>query len=149
MADAERIDETVERYLAAPADRIKQIADRGCAITLFVFQPDAVVALFEGEDIGGLTHPSLFEEHFDLLFAKTLDVEGAARSEQHQVLDLLERAGEFAGAARARTFLAGRGFLAHDIGMQVARTFRRKAIGLRRLGTLVEHDIDNLRNNVA
>src|SRR4051812_40402628 len=147
MANAERIDETVERYLAAPADRSEQIADRGRAIALFVLKLDPVVALFEGKDIGGLAHPSLLAEQFDLLFAQPIDVEGAARGEQHQMLDLLERTGELAGAARARTFLAGRGFLTHNVGMQVARAFGRKTVGLRRFGTLVEHDIDNLRND--
>src|SRR5882762_9889960 len=123
MADAERIDETVQRYLATPADRSKQVADRSRAIALFVFEFYSIVALFERENVRGLPHPFLLEEHFDLLFAEAVDVEGPARGEQHQVLNLLERTGELAGAARARTLLPRRGGLAHDIGMQGTRAF--------------------------
>src|SRR4051794_9162821 len=121
MADAQRIDEAVERYLAAPADRIEQIADRGCAVSFFVLELDLVVTRLKGKNVGGLAHPFSLEEHFDLLLAKALDVEGAARGEQHQMLDFLERTGELAGAAGARAFISGGGRLAHDLGMQRTR----------------------------
>ena len=65
------------------------------------------------------------------------------------MLDLLVGTGELAGAAGARALLAGRGLLAHDVGVQRARTFLRKVIGLRVLRPLVDHDIDDLRNHVA
>ena len=70
-------------------------------------------------------------------------------TEQLQVLDLLERTGELAGAAGARALLAGRGFLAHDVGLQRARAFRRKTVGLGVLRPLVDHHVDHLRDNVA
>src|SRR5215217_152919 len=76
-------------------------------------------------------------------------VEGAARYEQFQMLDFLERTGELAGAAGTRTFLAGCRFLAHDVGVQRARAFFREVKLLRVLWPLVDHDIDDLRNHVA
>src|SRR6185437_10405040 len=65
------------------------------------------------------------------------------------MLDLLERTGEFAGAAGTGALLAGGGFLAHDIGVQVARAFGGEAIGLGVLRTLVQHHVHHLRNDVA
>src|SRR5665213_1236611 len=57
------------------------------------------------------------------------------------MLNLLERAGKLAGAARARSLIARRRFLAHDIGVQGARALFREAIGLGILRPLVEHDV--------
>ena len=65
------------------------------------------------------------------------------------MLDLLVGTGELAGAAGARALLAGRGLLAHDVGVQRARAFLRKMIGLGVLRPLVDHDIDDLRDDVA
>ncbi len=66
-----------------------------------------------------------------------------------EMLDLLERAGELAGAAGPRALLAGRGFLAHHLGVQRARALCREMIRLGVLRPLVEHDIDHLRDDVA
>src|SRR6266849_3945934 len=64
------------------------------------------------------------------------------------MLDLLVGTGEFAGAAGASALLAGRGLLAHHVGVQRARTFRRKVILL--LPTrLVRYYVHHLRNDVA
>src|SRR5216684_3681204 len=64
------------------------------------------------------------------------------------MLNLLVGTGEFAGAAGASALLAGRGLLAHHVGVQRARTFRRKVILL--LPTrLVRYYVNNLRNHVA
>src|SRR5205814_5416625 len=101
------------------------------------------------EDIGGLLHPFLLEEEFDLLFAEAVDVEGATRGEQLQVLDLLVGTGELAGAAGARPLFPGRGLLAHHIGVQRARALLRELKRLRILRPLVEDDIDHLWNHVA
>ena len=65
------------------------------------------------------------------------------------MLDLLVRTGELAGAAGAGALLAGRGFLAHHVGVQRARTFLRKMKYLRVPRPLVEHDVDHLRDHVA
>ena len=65
------------------------------------------------------------------------------------MLDLLVGTGEFAGAAGASALLAGRGFLAHHIGVQRARTFFRKMKDPRVRGSLVEHDLEHLRDHVA
>ena len=108
MADAERIDETVEADVTPLVDGVEQVAHRGFAVAFDLLELERPVARLQGEDVGGLLHPALLEEILDLLFAKALDIERAARHEQHQVLDLLERTGEFAGAACARSFLAGR-----------------------------------------
>ena len=149
MADAERVDEAVEADLAALVDGVEQIAHRGLAVAFDLLELDLLVALAQQEDVARLLDPALLEEPFDLLFAQALDVEGAARHEQHQMLDLLIRAGELAGAAGARALLAGGGFLAYDIGVQVAGALLRKMIGLRVLRPLVDDDVDDLRDDVA
>ena len=148
VADAECVDETVERYFAPLIDGREQIAHRGLAVALFL-QQFALVLLLQREDVGRFPHPFLLEEEFDLLFAQPLDVEGAARGEQLEMLDLLIRAGELAGAARACALLAGGGFLAHDVGVQIARAFGREVIGLGVFRALVEHHVDHLRDHVA
>ena len=85
MADAERIDETVERDRAPRLDRREEIAGARLAQAFPVlerFRP-RVVARLEGEDVGGLADRQLLviEELLDLLLAEALDVEGAARDE--------------------------------------------------------------------
>src|ERR1035437_5469320 len=149
LTDAERKDETLERNLPPLFDRGEQIAHRGLAIALDLFELDLVVARIEREDVGGFRHPLLLEEQFDLLLAQALDVEGAARGEQLEVLYFLVWAGELAGAAPARALLAGGGFLAHDIGVQIARAFLREVIGPGVLWPFVEHHVDHLRDHVA
>ena len=99
MAHAERIDETLERDFAPRFDGVEQIADRQFAEALLLLQLDFRVARLEREDVARLLDPALLEEQLDLLLAQPLDVERAARDEMLQVLDLLVRAGELAGAA--------------------------------------------------
>src|SRR5256886_15992825 len=123
MAHAERIDEALQRNAAAALDRDKEIAHRGFAVALDLLELQLGVALLQREDIRGLLHPTLVEEVLQLLLAEPVDVEGAARHEQFQMLDLLERTGELARAAGARTFLAGCRLLAHDGGVKRARAF--------------------------
>src|SRR5207248_6686632 len=149
MAHAEREDEALERNFTPPPDRLEQVAHRGLAVAFDFLELDLVVARFQREDIGGLLHPFLLEEEFDLLFAEAVDVEGATRGEQLQVLDLLVGTGELAGAAGARPLFPGRGLLAHHIGVQRARALLRELKRLRILRPLVEDDIDHLRNYVA
>src|SRR5690349_2907510 len=99
MPDAEREDEAFERNVAPRRNRAKQIAHRGFAIALDLFQRELLsVALLQREAVGGLLHPALFEEIVDLLGAETVDVEGAARDEQLQMLDGLRLADEAASA---------------------------------------------------
>src|SRR6185312_10062759 len=149
LAHAEREDEALERDPAPSLDGGEQIAHRGFAITLVALELDAAVARRQREDVGRLLHPGLLEEELDLLLAEPVDVEGAARGEQFQVLDLLERTGELAGAARAGALLAGCGLLAHHVGMQRTRALLRKMEDLRILRPLVDDDVNHLRNDVA
>src|ERR1700676_2953354 len=149
MAHAERVDETLQRNPPPLLDRRKQVAHRRFAVAFDLLELELEVALWQCEDIGRLLHPSLLEEECDLLLAEPLDVEGAARGEQFQMLDLLIGTGELAGAAGARALLAGRGLLAHDVGMQRARTLLRKVIRFCFLPPLVDHDIADLGNDVA
>src|SRR5581483_2322846 len=149
MTDAERIDEAIERDPAALLDRREEIADRGLAVAFLFFEADRLVALLQREDVGRFAHPAFVEEQFDLLFAEPLDVEGAARCEQFQMLDLLVRTGEFAGAAQPRAFLPGRSGLAHDFGVQRARALFRKAVGLGVLWTFLDDHVDDLRDHIA
>src|SRR6202790_1797828 len=149
LPDPERKDKTLERNLAPPPDRLEQVAHRGLAVAFDLLQLEFYVARFQREDVGRLLHPAVFEKEFDLLFAETIDVEGAARGEQFQVLDLLVGAGEFAAAAGARALLPGRGLLAHHPAAQRTRTFLRELIGPGVLGALVEHHIHHLRDDIA
>src|ERR1700692_2613058 len=66
-----------------------------------VSQRELSVAPLQRKDVGRLSHPPLHEKEFKLLLAEPLDIEGATRSEQLQVLDLLIGTGELAGAAGA------------------------------------------------
>src|SRR5258708_9640507 len=149
MANAEGKDETLERNLASLPDRLKQVADRGFTISLNLLEFDLLVALRERENVRWLLDPPLLEEKLDLLLAQSFDIEGAARTKKLQVFDLLVRTAKFACAAGAGALLAGRGLLAHDVSVQIARALLREMIGLGIPWTLVDDHIDNLRNNVA
>src|SRR6185295_12841609 len=126
--DAERIDEAFERDFAPRADRAEQVADRGLAVALDLFELELRIALFQREDVGRLLDPALLEEVIDLLLAESVDVERAARHEMLEVLGLLERAGEFARAAEAHALLAGRIDLAHHRRLQGARALLGKHV---------------------
>src|SRR5689334_25211959 len=65
------------------------------------------------------------------------------------MLDLLVRAGEFAGTAGASALLAGRGFLTNDVGVQIARALLGKVVRLGALRALVDDHVDHLRDHVA
>src|SRR3979409_790828 len=107
MAHAEREDEAFKRNLTPPPDRLEKVAHRGVAVAFDLLQIELRVACFQREDIGRLFHPSFLEKEFDLLLAQSVDVEGTAGGEQFQVLDLLVRTGEIAGAAAGGGPLAG------------------------------------------
>ena len=94
--------------LASRLDGAEQIAHRGFAESFHVFEANFVVgplkhkfpiALAQRENIGRLLDPPLLVEKGDLLFAETVDIEGAARYEVFKVAERLIWAGEFAGAA--------------------------------------------------
>src|ERR1700722_9654427 len=91
----------------AAFDRGKQIANRGFAIAFELFEFDFGIARRQREDIRRLLHPALVEKELDLLFAETVDVEGATRGEQLEMLDLLVGTSELAGAAGTGPLLAG------------------------------------------
>src|SRR6185437_2678495 len=149
MAHAERIDETLQRNLPSRLDRIEQVTHRGFAVTLDLLQLQPGVALLQRENIGRLPHPAFVEEILQLLFAEAVDVERTARREQLQVLDPLVGTGELARATGARALLAGRGLLAHHVGVQRARALLREVKLFRAPGPLVDHDVDDLRDHVA
>src|SRR5512135_1314535 len=149
MADAERVDKTIERNLPPLLDSFEQVTHRGFAVAFFILQLDLLIARLEGKNVRWLLDPFSLEEQLDLLLAQPLDIKGATRAEQFQMLDLLERTGELAGTAGPRALLAGRGFLAHDVGVEITRAFLWKMIRLGVLRTLIYDHIDNLWNNIA
>src|SRR6476469_336213 len=51
MAHPEREDETLERDLPAPPDRIEQVTHRGLAIAFDLLEPEVRVARFQREDV--------------------------------------------------------------------------------------------------
>src|SRR6201988_1360365 len=138
MAHTQRIDEALQRDVAAILDRGKEIAHRGLAVAFDVLQLEFVVALRQREDVGALFYKTLVEEILQLLLAEAVDVERPSRHEQLQVLDLLERTGELAGAAGARALLARGGLLAHHVSVQRARALLREMEFLRALRPLVD-----------
>ena len=151
MADAERIDQAVERDFAPRLDRVEQIAHRGLAIALALFEllRRALVARGEREDVGRRHHQAFLEKGLHLLLAQPFDVEGIARDEMPEPLDRLRRADKAAGAAAHRVLLAGaRIDLAH--GMAAAdRADVRKLVGLGALRPLLQHDAEHLRDDIA
>src|SRR5690606_6708829 len=83
------------------------------------------------------------EEELDLLFAKTFNIQRIARHEMANALDGLRRAGQTAGATIDRLAL-----LPHRMAV-TDRAFMRK-LERRGIGpTLLQHNIDNLGNNIA
>ncbi len=149
LAHAERVDEALERNLAASLDGIEEIAHRGFAVTFLLLELDLRVARGKREDVGGLLEPALLVEEDDLLFAETIDVEGAARHEMLEVLDLLMRARELAAAIGACPLLASRDGLAHDRRVQRARTVPGKLVGLGVLRPLLREHAQHLGDHVA
>src|SRR5262245_65635183 len=149
MTHAERVDEALERDLAPRRDRMEQIAHRQCAEAFLLLELDFRIARFEREDVGRLLDPALLEEQRDLLLAQPLDVEGPAGDEMLQMLDFLRRAGELAGAARDRPFLAGGGRIAHDRSVERTRAAVRKFVRLRRFRALLRNNAQHLWADVA
>src|SRR5262249_2790516 len=139
--------EALERDLATRRDRAEQVSDRRLAVALDLLEPDPVVARFEREDVGRLLDPALLEEEHELLLAEPVDVEGAARHEMPQMLDLLERTGKLAGAVGAHALLAAGDRFAHHLGLERARACGRKLVrpGAARL---VLDDAEHLRDDV-
>src|SRR6185437_15994422 len=144
MADSESINKPIKRNLASLFDCVEQISDRRFAIAFLFLKLDLPVALGKRENVGGLLDPLFLKEKLDLLFTKSIDIEGAARAEQLEMLDLLVGTREFARAAGTGALLSGRRLLAYDVGVQIARAFFRKMIRLGVLRTFVHHDIDDL-----
>src|SRR3954464_6771677 len=65
------------------------------------------------------------------------------------MFDLLVGTGKLATAAGPRALLASRGFLAHHIGVQWTGALLREMKFFGVLRPLVDHDVDDLRDDVA
>ena len=109
---------------------------------LICCQLAGAVALFEGEDVGGLADPAVGVQGFDGLGAEALDVEGAAGDEVLELFDLLGRADQGAGAVGG-----GLALLAHDVGA-ADRAVGRVAVGLGAAG-MGEVDVLDLGDDVT
>ena len=131
MANAERIDEAVERDVAAPGDRREQVARARLAETFALHQPmrRTVVALLEREDVLRARDQAFLVEQLDALGAEPFDVEGVARNEMAQPFDRLRRADEPAGAATNHVLLAGARI---DLAHRMASAGRAKLREIRR-----------------
>ncbi len=131
MANAERVDEPLQRDIAPRRDGAEQITHRCFAEPFDLFEPDFLVAFLQRENIGRLLDPFALVEQFDLLLAESVDIEGAARHEMLEMLDGLERTGKLASAMHARALGAAGDSFAHHFGMQRARTLFGKLERLR------------------
>ena len=91
---------------------------------------------------------SILVEGFDLLRPEALDVEGVAADEMAQALDRLRRADQRPGTAADRIHAPTGLVLAH--GLRAANgTFGREPVWLRARGTVLDDDVDDLRDHVA
>ena len=131
MADAERIDETLERDLAPRFDRVEQVADRDSPKPSLLLQLDFVLRAARVKMSAGSWIQPCSKNSVDLLLAQPLDVERTARDEMLQVLGLLVRAGELAGAAGDHALPTGRGGVTHHRGVERTRTMTGKLVRLR------------------
>ena len=151
MADAEGIDEALERDAAARVDGAEEVGDRELAEPLALDELDrtGAVARLEREDVGRRVDQTVGVERLDLLVAEALDVEGVARGEMLELLDRLCRTDECAGAAADRILAAGLGVdLAHRMAA-AGRAGRRKLVGHGVRRPPREVDVDDLRDDVA
>ena len=150
VADAEREDEPVEPDGAARIDGIEQLPDARLAPALAVLQALEVllVAFPQREHVMRPGDEAIGVEFLDDLVAQPLDVEGIARGEMLQPFDALCGTDEAAGAAAHRIDLAGHPLLAHRMGA-ADRAFLREVIGPGMGRTLLRHETEDLRNDVA
>src|SRR5207245_5937861 len=100
-------------------------------------------------NVARLLTPAPLEEQHDLLLPEPLDVERAAGDEMLQMLDLLERAGELADAARNGPLLARRRRLAHHRAVQGTWAAGGKFVRLRRFRPLLRNHAQHLRDDVT
>ncbi len=156
MADAERVDEAVERYRAPLVDRVEQLPDADPAEPVDVFELQqfrCFLTLLQREYVGRCAdlQSRIFrlEEEVDLLCAQPFDVIGTARDEMLQVFGCLRTADEAAGAAGDRIELAGLLVLLAHRMTAADRAFLRKLIGLGIRRPLFHDHVENLRDDVA
>ena len=99
-ADAERVDEAVERHLAPRLDRLLELFHLSLGPERQLLELRQTLRIpREAENIGGLLDQAGLEELRHLLAAEALDVEGVAADEVAQPLGDLRRADQPAGAA--------------------------------------------------
>src|SRR5579883_1076301 len=150
LADAERVDEAVERDRAAPVDRLQELARRHFAPALA--RADLGVALMEAEDVRRRLDQTVAPEGEDVLLAEPVDIEGKARAEMDEALDRLCRADEAAGAAPRGFARLADGEAAADRALRLRRPRRRQLRTHRkgrRRGPSLGHHRDDLRDDVA
>ena len=142
MADAERVDQPVERDAPLLGDGGEEVAGRLLAPAVAGAQVRPVPRL-QREDVGRLADPALGEEGLDRLGAQSLDVEGAAADEMPELLHRLRRADQVAGAIVHRLARLAHHVRAADrAGLrEQVRTATGRAAG--------EVDVLDLRDHVA
>src|SRR6516225_1407157 len=92
VANAEGINEALERHLAPRGNGIEELAHGNLTVAFQLLELYGPVAHFQRKDIGRFLDPALRKEELDLLLAKPVDVERAPRGEMLEVLHLLVRA---------------------------------------------------------
>ncbi len=149
MADAQGEDEPVQRDGPPGLDRRHQVADRGLAIAVPLAQGlQRRLVAGQAEDVRGFADQALLVEGGELLLSQALDVERAPRDEQLEVLDPLERAGEFARAAAHHGLHPGRRGLPRQRSLERTGADLGKGVGRRPRRPGREHRPDHLRDHV-
>ena len=141
LADAEGVDQPVQRNSASVVDRRHQVVDRLLAPAFALRKFCRTVV--QSENICRRGNQPILQKGNDMPGAETLDIEGVARHEVLQPLDILGRADQATGATADR-------FAFRPDGVAAAgRAGFRENIGLRAVRPLVEQHLDYLGNDVA
>src|SRR6185436_12514751 len=151
MANAECVDETIERDRPALIDGIEQIPDAGLtpAFALPQRMRGRPVSLLQGEDVEWRFDELIGIKFLDYLLPQAFDIEGVARYKMAQSLDPLGSADEPAGTAPDRIDLTG---LLVDVPDRVAAPHRTCFREMIRPGTawaLLGEEGQDLRKDIA
>ena len=151
MANAQRIDETIQLRRAPRIDGVEQLLDRGRAKTVYILElfHRALVARLEREDIGRTGNAALFVELGHLPVAQPIDIKGIAGHEMLELFNGLSGTHQFPGTAALGIHLAGLFIDFTHGGRTTHRTGLGKDEGHGVLRALVEHHVNDLRDNVT